>query len=90
LADVAVTEDVIPQDIATYQTADGEPTGGNEDSAALKEKEAPASTVPEKDTGVVGPIPAETPEVKSEARPTETAAPTKEKMIMPVQGRGCV
>jgi murein DD-endopeptidase MepM/ murein hydrolase activator NlpD len=87
LADVTGTEDVIPQDIATYQTADGEPTGGNEDGVTLKGKEATASTVPEKDTGVVGPVPAETPEVKSEVRPRESAVPTKEKMIMPAQGR---
>ena len=87
LADLTVTEDVIPQDIATYQIAEGEDSTGNEDDTTEKKKEATATTVPDKDMGVVGPIPTETPEVKPETHRGESASPAKEKMIVPVQGR---
>jgi len=57
------------------------------DAAATKEQDAPLTPTLVADTGVVGPVPTKTPEVQLEAPRRETAAPTKENMIMPVQGR---
>ena len=74
LADVTVTEDVIPQDIATYQTADEEPAGGNEDAGVVGPIPADA--------------PEAKPDVPlRESTPRESTPPAGEKMTMPVQGR---
>jgi murein DD-endopeptidase MepM/ murein hydrolase activator NlpD len=80
-----VTEDVIPQGIITGQSAEGEGAEG-EDTAKI-ETEKEVMQVSADDKGVVGPIPAQTEEVKSGPRRAESVSSIKEEMIMPVQGR---
>lgn len=82
------TEDPARQDIAAGLPSEGADAGGNEkDAPPASEKDVPPTSMPVADIGVVGPVPTETREVKSEAPSRESVASTKEKMIMPVQGR---
>jgi murein DD-endopeptidase MepM/ murein hydrolase activator NlpD len=87
LADAPVTEDVNPEDNGVHQISEGKDTTRNEEDTIGNEKEAVSTTVQNKDIGVVGPVPAKAPEVKSDVSHRESAPVAKEKMIMPVQGR---
>ena len=71
---MCIRDSVIPQDIATYQTADEEPAGGNEDAGVVGPIPADA--------------PEAKPDVPlRESTPRESTPPAGEKMTMPVQGR---
>ncbi len=78
LADV--TEDPGLKDIDTSQIA--------KEEAVTEIEDAPIIQVADANTGVVGPVPTKTPEVKSESPPPQRIASIKkEEMIMPVQGK---